>query len=337
MQKPVKLILRSAWRLALILALSGLLAACRGQTTTNTDAAPLRVEWRQWQGDYTLLIAQEKGFFKKHGVQVEPVYYEHFSEALPDLAGARTDIGLFGIVDALNVANISAARVVAVYDAGGVTSLVAAPEIKTLADLKGKQIGAVYGSSAEMVIQDVLRQAGLTLQDVTLVDMAVEAMPGRLQTDIQAGVTYEPYTSQALAAGNHNLTESGMSALLPDVIVARDGLVTEHPEAVRAFLAAWFEAVAYRQSNPLESNQIISKLANVSATELLANDAALYSLEDNRRLFAEGGVGEELSIYQIARTNLDFMVSSGGLTNLLDVLQIFDATFLPADETAMGR
>jgi len=334
MQKPVKLVLRSAWRLVLILALSGLLAACRGQAAKETT--PLRVEWTVWQGDYTLLIAREMGFFEKHGVSVEPVYYENFSHALPDLAGARIDIGLFGMVDALNVANVVSAKVVGVYASGGITSLVVKPEIRSLADLKGKPIGVVFGSSSEMVIRDALRQAGLTPLDVTLVNVATEDIPRRLQEDLQGGVTYEPYTSQAVANGNHNLTESWISSLLPDVIVARDNLVVERPDDVRAFLAAWFEAVEYRQANPLESNQIISRYTGVPATELLTGDAELYTLEDNQQLFIDENTGDKLSIYQIARTNLDFMTSTGSLTNLLDVRQVFDSTFLPSEETA-GR
>jgi len=187
-----------------------------------------------------------------------------------------------------------------------------------------------------MVIRDALRQAGLTPLDVTLVNVATEDIPRRLQEDLQGGVTYEPYTSQAVANGNHNLTESWISSLLPDVIVARDNLVVERPDDVRAFLAAWFEAVEYRQANPLESNQIISRYTGVPATELLTGDAELYTLEDNQQLFIDENTGDKLSIYQIARTNLDFMTSTGSLTNLLDVRQVFDSTFLPSEETA-GR
>ncbi len=80
----------------LLLGLWAALAGCG--LLPETDAAsrpPLRVEFTEWWGDYTLIIAQQQGFFQKHGVPVEMVYYPVYSRALPDLAARRIDGGLF--------------------------------------------------------------------------------------------------------------------------------------------------------------------------------------------------------------------------------------------------
>ena len=50
-------------------------ASCAGGSSAPAGK-PLKVEWSLWQGDYTLLVANQMGFFKKHGVNVEPVRYE---------------------------------------------------------------------------------------------------------------------------------------------------------------------------------------------------------------------------------------------------------------------
>ncbi len=69
--------------LLLALTLLLLLAACNNAAATPTpERPPLRVEYTRWWSDYTMLIAQELNLFEKHGVKVEPVFYEVFSEAL---------------------------------------------------------------------------------------------------------------------------------------------------------------------------------------------------------------------------------------------------------------
>lgn len=333
-------VMKKACRPWLILALSALLVACQlqppwsvGASGTAQPSTPLRVEWTDWDGDYTLLVAHQLGLFEKHGLTVEPVYYHSFPDTLPDLAGARLDIGLLGIVDALNLANRIDARVIAVYDTGGLTSLVAGPEINRPTELRGKRIGVGFGTSGEMVVRDILRRAGLTPLDVTLVDLDASQVPAALrQRRVQAGVTYEPYTTQALQDGARLLANSPLSALLPDVIVVRGDLARQRPEAVRAFLAAWFEAVQYRLDHPQESRQIIAQRTGHSEADLAAGlaggDLTLYTLDDNRRLYA-GSAAAAQSIYQIARTNLDFMIASGSLTTLLDIRRIFDSAYLP--------
>ena len=70
-----KNVIQPAFRLAVITAI--LLSACSG--ISKSERSPLKVEWTLWWGDYTIIIAREKGFFEKHGVEVELIFYEVFS------------------------------------------------------------------------------------------------------------------------------------------------------------------------------------------------------------------------------------------------------------------
>ena len=83
----------AAAKIFFVLALV-LLAACADATSTPSRK-PLKVEWTTWQGDYSLLVADEMGFFDQHGIDVELVYYASTTAAIPDLAGAKLDGGLF--------------------------------------------------------------------------------------------------------------------------------------------------------------------------------------------------------------------------------------------------
>lgn len=124
---------------ALLALLLNLLASCAGLSTTPVPASPLRIEFTQWWGDYTLLVAQEKGFFEKYGVQVEPVYYDIFSKTYPDLASGQLDGALIAVGDTININRSSPMTIIAVYDNGGDDAVIVGPEINSIEDLKEKQ------------------------------------------------------------------------------------------------------------------------------------------------------------------------------------------------------
>ena len=299
-------------------------------TNAGMEKAPLKVEYTLWEGDYTLLIAQEKGFFEKHGVKVEPVYYETFANALPDMAINRIDIGLFGIGDMLSITRIAKVRGVAVYDSGGTVSIVARKDIRSIADLRGKRIGVNVGTTGEMLVREMLSSASMSVSDVELVDTDPATVPDRLSgDDLAAGYVYAPYDTEAIAGGHKSLYSlRSTQALFPDVIVVREELAKERPEDIRAFLAAWFEAVDYRLANPDECNQIIADKTGQSVDTLsLDADFQIFSRDENQALFSQDAQNDN-TIYYAAKTNLDFLVMRGNLTIRPDLQTILDPSFL---------
>jgi NitT/TauT family transport system substrate-binding protein len=308
-----------------------ILTACQSLLPAD-ERPPLRVEWTQWWGDYTTIIAKEKGFFDKQGVKVEPVSYDVFSQAVPDLAAGKIDIGLFGLSDALNVARRVPIKVVAVYDQGGDSTVVAAPGINTIADLKGKTVSVPAGGSTyEIFIQEMLKSAGLSLSDVTVVNVDPEALPERLGVDVQAGYTWEPYVTQLVKDGNHALYSSDENHLFPDVITLRADTAAERPEDVKAFLRAWFEALEYRRANPDESNAIISRVTGLPVEEITAGQKKilLQTGADNLATFAQNPGLDTSSIFYTAQTNLDYLISIGTASQPIDLNQVLDPSFLP--------
>ena len=106
--------------LALMVCIS---AACSGVATAPAST-PLKVAWTLWPGDYTLLVANQMGYFKKYGVNVQPVRYDSSTQALPDLAGAKLDGGLFTMSDLLLASNLADIKAVFVSDNDGQYSIV---------------------------------------------------------------------------------------------------------------------------------------------------------------------------------------------------------------------
>lgn len=316
-------------RLISVFILAIWLVACNSNKPSTVQHAPLKVEFAFWWGDFTLLVAKEKGFFEKYGVAVEPVYYKNFPQAPADLVAGKIDAGLFSIGDALIASEHSGVKVLAAYDDGGLNSIVAIPEITSVAELKGRQIGVKIGSPYELFVREMLHNTGLQTSDVALVNLSAEDIPPAMPDQVQAGFVWEPYTTELLKKGYHVLFSSKqLSALYPDLITFRSAVVAERSADVRAFLQAWFEAVEYRIKHPDETRQIVANYLGKSLKDVEADDELhIMTSEDNRHLFQTSQPDDVRSIYETAQINANFLIGIGTLTKQPDLKTLFDPLF----------
>jgi NitT/TauT family transport system substrate-binding protein len=316
-------------RIAFVIPLINNLTACAGLQATPSPKPPIRVEFTQWWGDYTLLVAQEKGYFEEYGVEVEPVYYDVFSDTYPDLASGQIDGALVAVGDTINVSRINPMKIVATYDNGGNDAIVVGPEINSIEDIRGKTVGMVIGSQYELTVVKMLQSASMSLSDVAIVEMNPEDVLSELESGkVQAAYTWEPYLSDALSHGYKIIYgQQDEQLLFPDVIVFRKSLVDERPEEVRAFLKAWFQAVEYRLQHQGETRDIAAKYLGISPEEVQPDgNLKILTVDDNRSLF---DIQEENSIYSITKTTSDYLISIGVLEEQIDPLELLDPSYLP--------
>jgi NitT/TauT family transport system substrate-binding protein len=313
---------------ALLIPLIPILTSCAAFQPTPIPNPPLRVEFTQWWGDYTLLVAQEKGYFQEYGVQVEPVYYETFSDTHPDLASGQIDVALIAVGDTININRNSPMKIVAVMDDGGDDAVVVGPEINSIEDLRDKTIGMLIGSQFEMTVVKMLESANMSTNDVTIIEMNPEDTLTALESGrVQAADTWEPFLSEALSNGYKTIYPQEQLHLFPDLIVFRKSIVDERPEEVRAFLKAWFQAVEYRLQHEGETRDIAAKYLGVSAEDVPPdNNLRLYTRDDNRALF---DIQKANSIYSITKITSDYLISIGVMAEEIDPLEILDPAYLP--------
>lgn len=304
------------------------LTACSVFQPAEQESQPLRIEFTQWWGDYTLIIAEEKGFFEKYGIQVEPVYYEVFSDSFSDLASGQIDGALISVGDAININRASPLKVVAIYDNGGADAVLVGPEITSIQDLRGKAIGFQPGSPYELTVANMLQSVNMDLSDVTVVKMNPEdALASLKSNQVQAAYTWEPYSSDAISNGYKTIYPLEQLYLYPDMIVFNKYVVDQRPNDIRAFLKAWFEAVQYRQENPELARSIIADFLGSSIEEVQPDDnLKILTLEDNKALF---DIQSEKSIYAITKRTSDYLISIGSVIEQIDPLELLDPTYLP--------
>jgi NitT/TauT family transport system substrate-binding protein len=170
-----------------ILVILGLLTlvACQQDRPHAPPRSPLRVGWHTWPGYFPIAIAVHLNLFAKHGVTVEPILYESAVSSHPDLQAGKLDGATGTLADALLMDGRSPDNVrvvlVADYSAGG-DVVVATADIATVADLRGKRIGARLGSFSELFVLTMLQMHDLTRDEVTLLKVEPQDVPTAIRS-----------------------------------------------------------------------------------------------------------------------------------------------------------
>jgi NitT/TauT family transport system substrate-binding protein len=334
--------MRTSWflRLILVLLCVFLISACvSGAGKHNatpvpvSEKTPLVIAVDAWTGFMPVVLAKEKGFFDEEGVNVEYRFNESSrQQRLEFEAGAYDGITLaLGSLIAVS-AKAPDTRVVLLTDISTTgDAVVVRPEIKSIADLKGKRIVLGAAGYGEVVVNTMLQQAGLTGEDVIWVSMQNEAEAMEMLKDgrVDAFQTWEPFISRSVAEGAHIIfTGADVPGLIPDAIGFHGRVLEERPEDVKAFLRGWFHAVDFWLANPAEATQVISKAVGLAPAELSLETMEMLTLARNKEFFQKGE--DFSSVYYAARVYMDFFIRKGVLSKSIDLDEYINASFINA-------
>jgi NitT/TauT family transport system substrate-binding protein len=314
-----------------LLGLTLLLLTGCSATTPLEEKPPLKIGWSLWPGYYPIILADKLGYFKERGLNVDARLYPNFTDVPAEFAAGKLDGALVTVFDALPInarsaGSISPVVMISDYTTTG-DAIVATPAVSSVADLKGKTIAVAFDSYAEVLIRAMLEQAGLSANDVTLVDVPAEQVPQELGRTIDAGHTYEPFVAQAVANGNHAIfTGSQTPGLLLDVLIAKQSTLKDRPQDMRAFIDAFFEAQAWWRQHQIEGSKIIAEATGQQPEDISLDGLRLYDRSDN--LSAFGDILSPKSLYNSLDGNMKYLLSSGTLSNQPDLSQLIDPSYL---------
>ena len=136
------------------------------------EAAPLRVAYSAISGAMSSLwVAQEGGYFKREGLDVELLYIGGGSLLIQSMLSGDVPFAYGPSVPVIN-ASLRGADLVLVGNTGNslVFSIMSRPEIKQPANLKGKKVGVTrLGGSTDWALDAALKQWGLERREITVI------------------------------------------------------------------------------------------------------------------------------------------------------------------------
>ena len=301
----------------------------------ETKEAPkkIKIGLSPWPGWYVWYLVQDKGFFKKHNVDVDLVWFPVYSDSLQAMNTGKIDGNSQALSDTL--APLSKGidqRIVLVNDnsAGG-DGIVVKPQYKSIKDLKGKKVVTELGTLEHLLLLTALEKNSMTEKDVDFSNMTVnDAGPAFIAGNLDAAVLWEPFLSKAIAEGKgvKIFSSKETPGLIPDLLVMNGNVVDTRKEDVKNIIAAWYDALEYWKNNPEESIAIMAKHADTSVAEYkqLVEGTKIFTVDDNINAFEKK---EDLTYLGYSGKKMgDFLKGLNMLDKVPDLEKSFDPSFV---------
>lgn len=330
---------RFLWLLPWLLTLSLVLGACGSQPSPGSEAPSklpeVRLGLSTWIGFAPLYVAKEKGFFEKEGASVDLLLMEGVAERRSALAAGKIQ-GFVSTVDTHVVtaaSGVPAVQVLALDDSYGGDGIVALKEIQSLRDLVGRNVavqtdgGASYFWFLYLLEKEGISPSEIQFQSMTAGDAGAAFVAGK----VDAAVTWQPWLSRAekTTFGHVLLKSDATPGVIADTLAMRKDFVESRPEAVRAIVAAWFDALDYIEANPQESYDIMAKAMGVTPEEFQRqlSDIRWYDRAMNQAYF--GTPEKPGPLYDLTAMAASFWKRQGLIEKEPDAKDLIDGAFLP--------
>ena len=296
------------------------------------EDAPVTVAAHVWVGYQSMFLARDHGWLKPDKVTL--LETRSAVESLQAVQAGKAHAAAVTLDEMLTARAIGQPlTAVLVFNTSmGADMLLAEAGMTALAQLKGQRIALEDSSVANIMLAEILREAGLKQSDVHLLRMPVDEHPNVWHKHAaDAFITYEPVASQLLARGLLRLFDSRQ---IPDTIVDvlafhRDALDNSHGEAIRHLLMAHFRALDSLVRSPQDAAYRLSSRLALPAPDVLKafKGLVLPSLVLNYRLLS----GDNAQLLSTARRVAEILGSGNSVVEMNNPQELVTTAYLPTE------
>ncbi len=203
-------------------------------------------------------VAERQGFFAKYGVAVKLSFTPSSAFLMSNLIDGKFDVGIFGIDNLIAYQEgqgeakfTGTPNLVSFMGLNpGFLHLIGAPDVKTVTDLRGRQIAVdALTTGFAFVLREMIARAGMTDADVTYVRVGGSPQRFRAVTEGKQAATLlnTPFDLQAVDRG---LTRVGSAAQMlgsyhGHAVVAQRGWIAGNEAAVIGLMRAYRDAMEW--------------------------------------------------------------------------------------------
>jgi NitT/TauT family transport system substrate-binding protein len=318
---------RQTVSLATVVVLIGLsvLASC-----SKAPPPPLRVAANLWPGYETLYLAQSLGYYENTSIKL--VDFPSGTEEVRAFRNGSVDAAGISLDQALVLATIQPdVRIVTIMDfSEGGDVILSKPEIPNLKALKGKRVGVEASALGAYIITRALEQVNLSTRDIQTVSLGLSEHERAFKNGtVDAVVTFGPARTKLLAAGAKQLFDSSqIPGEIVDVLLVREKVMQEQPEAVQTLVNGRFRALDYLEKNPQDSAKRLAPRTGVTPQQFLDSLQGLRSpdLQENQKLLGK----TDRSLLRATQRLVDVMLENKLLPKVVEPAPILDDRFVKA-------
>lgn len=271
-----------------VLAVLAGIWACWAGAGCGQQPAPLRIGVDTWPAYRLLGLAQEKGFFREEGADVQLLEFGCLSDTRRAYETGKLDGLAITAVEVLVARDASdrSPMIARVLDFSEGSDVILAPkDIRSVRDLRGKQVGVELASLGVYMLARALAIEGMTLADIRPVSKDPATMREELLSgQLDAVVTYPPESDAVIRDPRFHVIFSSrqIPGEIVDVIAFDEAVLRERPGQVRAFQRGLDRALTLLHEDPAEAYRTIARRYGTTPEEAKA------SFETGLRLFGAG-------------------------------------------------
>ncbi len=270
------------------------LAACGSGDDPSTGSASnpqpfsLELDWYVNPDHAGIYTALERGFFRQAGLDLDPHTPSDPSAPIKEVAAGRVDLAISYEPEVLLAADkgLDVEAVGALVDSP-LTSLISLPEggIASAADLNGKTVGTAGIPYQSDYLETIMQTAGLPPSSAKEVNVGLNLLPGLIGGRVDAilggfrNIEGVDLRLRGLDPRIVPVDQLGVPTYDELVLVARKSTVDDHPEAIRAFIAALARGTDYARAHPQQAaNAVLSAGMGLDPMQTRAEVAATLPL-----------------------------------------------------------
>jgi len=301
-------------------------------------------------GDAPFYIAQEKGYFKGEGLEVDLIVLDSGAKVIAPLGTGELDVGSGALSVGFWNALVRGVKFRIVADRGHTEpgylyqtvfmrkDLVDSGQFKSLKDLKGMRMGfAAQGVTSLSLLNEAAKFAGIKFDDVTPVYLSFPQQIAALQNKALDGTfLIEPQATVAVNAG-YGVRFMDTNEFYPhqqiSVIFYSDKFARERKDLADRFMRAWLRGV--RTYNDALKD---GKIAGAGADEVVAvmsksfNINAALAREMYSQAVAVDGTVNAAGIQK----DLDFFLKQGWVNGQIKAGDVIDMSFAEKASAELG-
>ncbi len=275
---------RRFWTIGACLALA--LVSVAGPAAADTKLRVGKAQAQQF-AFVPVHVGVEVGIFKRHGLDVEIANFGGDAKLLQALAADGIDIALGGgPTIAFVQKGTPMLGIAALADAPGTIMLVVLKDgpVKTEDDLKGRTVSvSTAGSLTYWLAKELSRSKGWGNDGIKIAPLGTPtAQVAAMRTGQVDGVVTETNTILRLEQEGVGRILVRFGDRIKDFHVhaafASRKIIEQNPEAVRGFLAGWFETIRYMKDHKQETVDVAAGMAGVSKTVAARNYDAIMPI-----------------------------------------------------------
>lgn len=320
------------------------LAAAVSSVAVEAQAEKLRMGRTRGISQVVGLVAEEKGYFKEQGLEVEYKSVPRGNVALQAMAGGNLDFAESAHAPFLAAVSRGVPLLsVGVVSRGFLGKMVAAPKnanLKTLADFKGKRIGIQVGTGVHTVVLMLLQKEGLDPKDFDFANIRVVDMPAAMAAPgntFDAVIGWEPGMTRIVQSGHGKMIieanefEKQAKITYPFLLSTTETFNKEHPDIVQKVVNAYAKGQKFVRDHKDEAVKIFTDAAKKRGGKLSEETVKLMMFDTDRF----GGVNFTAGDLEDLPSTRDFMIKIGKLKKSPDLDKALNQSYAKKAEQAL--